>query len=75
MIAARLSAAEAESSLSGQVGPLGDVALIRGHGEGFSSLASWLVLRIALVAPLSCACPGYISSNPTIGEYKQMHPQ
>ena len=40
MIAARLSAAEAESSLSGQVGPVGDAALIRGQGEQFSSLAS-----------------------------------
>ena len=32
-------------------------ALIRWHSEGFSSLASWLVLKVALVAPLSCACP------------------
>ena len=38
-------------------GALGDAALIRWHGEGFSSLASWLVLKIALVAPLSRAYP------------------
>ena len=53
--AVRLSVAEAESSLLGQVRALGDAALIRCHGKRFSSLALRLILYIPLVEPVYMA--------------------